>query len=94
VVDPRGEIIARARRVCSAIDRSQRRIFEAQKYTLVGHQNHDGNLQLVVPGEKTPGRVAQIQRAVHQPLTGAAALISGEDGIGLEKRSFPRYRRS
>jgi len=76
-----------------SVDRNLRRIFVEPRYTIVGHLG-DRNLHLVVSlGEKTPERTRQVEEAVYRPLVEVSGSISGEHGIGLEKREFLHYCR-
>lgn len=76
------------------VDAGLRRIFESPNYTVVGHLG-DGNLHLVVSlGQKTPERTRQVEEAVYRPLQDVSGSISGEHGIGLEKRDFLHYCRN
>ena len=86
--------ISRIESYLQSVDQRLHRIFDPPKYTVVGHLG-DGNLHLVVSlGEKTPARVRQVEEAVYQPLRDVAGSISGEHGVGLEKRAFLHYCRT
>ena len=86
--------LSRMEAYIEAVDRNLRRIFDAPKYLIVGHLG-DGNLHLVVSlVEKSPERTRRVEEAVYQPLVEASGSVSGEHGIGLEKRAYLSYSRT
>jgi len=70
-------------------------IFPEQRSWVFGHAG-DGNLHFVVmPGQEMTAEVKEhIECAVYEPLAALAGSISGEHGIGLDKKSWLALSRS
>tara|TARA_R110000822_G_scaffold59736_34_gene149221 strand:+ start:12486 stop:13859 length:1374 start_codon:yes stop_codon:yes gene_type:complete len=60
----------------------------------LGHLG-DGNLHVAVQlGEETATRKAAVENAVYEPLKSRGGSISGEHGIGLEKKPYLHFSRN
>ena len=81
-------------RYLEAVEQGLRAIYAEPKWLVVGHLG-DGNLHIVVAlGDRTGERAHEVEDAVYRPLAELSGSISGEHGIGLEKREYLHYSRS
>jgi FAD/FMN-containing dehydrogenase len=77
-----------------AVEKNLKAIDRSLFIATLGHLG-DGNLHLAVQlGNDTKARRTAVEKAIYRPLQERGASISGEHGIGLEKKAYLQISRN
>jgi len=76
------------------VNRRLSECFEQYTNFTLGHMG-DGNLHFVVAvGDKSDAARVTVERCVYEPLAEISGSVSGEHGVGLEKKPYLHFSRS